>query len=149
MFSAELHLVSYFSVGIKLLWKIAEKSEKGVLREISHRAMRARGGAIPGAGVGPTHGWALGRGQGPPLPLERHLSPSSGIYAPPDLKVTPPRPLFSETSWSSAATSKPKFGDQNHYSGTLPEWRSSPSSPPTPLHQPSMIPPSMCEYCLL
>jgi hypothetical protein len=61
-----------------------------------------------------------------------------------------PQRIFPNTIRSSADTRNPSSEFSCSYSGTLSgqilEGRSSPSSPPTPLHQPSMIPTLMCEW---
>ena len=80
LFSAELHLVSFFCAGFRSSQKIPGKIKKGFLKKNKPRSQKTpRGGGTPGAGAGPTRGWALARGRGAPLPLGPRLS------APPSL----------------------------------------------------------------
>ena len=94
--------------------------------------------------------------QAPPWPRlvglwePRATSPSPLRYLGhfvPETKNT--RRIFANTIQSSTDTRNPSLGFRSSCSGTLPgrglAGRSSPSSSPTPLHQPSMIPPLMCE----
>ena len=135
--------MSFFCAVLKSSRKILEKLLKGFMKKNKPCRQKTPRGATPGAGAGPTRGWALGCGRGRPCPWDPASRPSFTYKLPHDLKTM--APLFPETLRSSAAITNPKFGAQDRCSGTLPEWRLPPSSLPTPLHQPSMTSPTTCE----
>ena len=86
---------------------------------------------------------------GGPLGDLDHLSGSPSVFRSLRPRNGDPSKDFPKYDRSSADTRSPSLGFRSSCSGTLPgrglEGRLSPSSSPTPLHQPSMIPPSMCE----
>ena len=138
---------SRIAFGVFLLCRVqkfAENSRKIRKSIFEGKESRSQGGT-PGAGAGPTRGWGPGRDRGSPLPLGPRLSSPLRLEASFRPKINGPEHFFQKTLRSSTAIANPKFGVQDRCSGTLPEWRLSPSSPPMPLHRPSMIPPSRCE----
>jgi hypothetical protein len=76
------------------------------------------------------------------------LDPSFRLHIPSDLKTSRVR-RFSQIEFRCAATTKNRDSEPETpfwHPTEMKIWRrSSPSSSPTSLHQPSMIPPSMCE----
>jgi hypothetical protein len=111
--------------------------------ESEYETERGHSGHTPHGGAGqarPRQGWC-----GRPT---RRLDPSFRLHIPSDLKTSGVR-RFSHIEFRCAATTKNHDSEPEtlfwHPVGMGIWRRSSPSSSPTSLHQPSMIPPSMCE----
>ena len=145
---SRITLVSSFCAENQLSGKIPENMPKILFHQKTHGARRRDGGGPRGAHTT----WPCGRGQAAPRGgVAASVTPSASLFAyklPLDLRTKGVR-CFSRKS--SAAPPPPDFAiwNQKLRSGTLPGrgiWRgSSPSSSPTPLHQPSMFPSSMSE----
>jgi hypothetical protein len=105
---------------------------RGARRAPHHLVARAR--------PGHARGWC-----GCPSHL---LKPPFRLHIPSDLEISGVQ-HFSQIKFHCAATIRNRDLEPEtpfwHPAGTGIWRRSSPSSSPTPLHQPSMIPPSMCE----
>jgi hypothetical protein len=139
--------VSYFCAEIQLSGKILENTAKSYFTrrptEPEYETERGEEGTTPPGGGG--QAW-------PRLGVVWQPQPSPRapfcLHIPFDLKLSGVR-CFSQIEFRCAATIRiPDSKPENpfwHPAGTGIWRRSSPSSSPMSLHQPSMIPPSMCE----
>jgi hypothetical protein len=137
-FCAEIQLSGKFPENIaKLLFYQRTQSQKtrqrGATRGPHHLVARGRPGR--------TRGWCGC--------LSHRLEPSFRLHKVSDLKTEGVQ-HFSQIEFRYAATTRNRDSEPEtlfwHPARTGNWRRSAPSSSPTPLHQPSMIPPSMCEY---
>ena len=145
---SSIALVSYFCAEIKILEKIWKNFRIYIFVEDP----RSQKGSCGGQPQPPDATWPrlrAGRAWGPPgQVVARLVTPLSPIYLV-RVKTSEPPIVLPKKIQSTAATSKPILGTRSSCSGTLSGWglkgRSSPSPSPSPLHRPSMFPPSMCE----
>ena len=122
--------------------------EKSIFNRGTHGARRPSGGGPRGAHTTWWRGWAqaapphgVATSATPPTPLRDYKTPL-------DLKTEGDSTIAPETLQNAAATENPISGPETpfwHPAGTGNWRRSSPSSSPTLLHRPSMLPPSTCE----
>jgi hypothetical protein len=125
-------------------WKISQSFYFTTrLTEPEDETERSHEGPTPPGGAGQARsrwGWC-GR-------LSHRLDPSFRLHKLSGLKISGGS-TFSQIEFHCAATTRnpdSELGTPFWHPARTGIWRrSSPSSSPTPLHQPSMIPPSMCE----
>ena len=132
---------------VKVLGKFQKNSRNSIFPEDPRSQKTKRRGCTgaphkPRARLGPcrAQGWC-GHPVWPPTLL-------FGLLKASDLKTSVESTLFQKTSRAPPPSKTLFRGSETpfwHPAGTGNWRRSSPSSSPTPLHQPSMIPPSMCE----
>jgi len=140
--------VSRFCAENQLSGKFREKSPKILFYP---RTSGARWGhlAEPGGGLTtPRRGWTLAAPTGGETSPDIFSAPLRLVFNPFDLKTEGGRSEFAEEFRCAAATRNSETEIRTpfwHPAGTGNRRRSSPSSSPPPLHQPSMTPPSMCE----
>jgi hypothetical protein len=132
-FCAEIQLLGKFPKNIAKLLFYQKTRRRRATRDPHHLAARARPGRA--------RGWC-GR-------LGHRLEPSFRLYKVPDLKIEGGSTFFLIEFCYTTTTRNPDSEPETpfwHPTG-MGNWRiSSPSSSsPTPLHQPSMIAPSVCE----
>jgi hypothetical protein len=131
-FCAKIQLSGKFLENIAKLLFYQKTRRRGATRGPHHLVVRAR--------LGRTRGWCGHLGH--------CLEPSFHLHKVSDLKTEGVR-CFSQIKFRCAATTRNRDSEPEtpfwHPAGTGNWRRSSSSSSPTPLHQPSMIPPSMFE----
>ena len=143
---SRIAMVSRFCAEIQLSGKFPENITKSIFHPKTHGARRRDGGEPRGAHTHPWRGPGLGRSKGWYGRLSHPLDLAFALYKAPGLKIPGGSTFFQKEFRCSAATRNPNPGPETpfwHPAGTRSWRRSSPS--PTPPHQPSMIPPSMCE----
>ena len=147
---SRIALVSRFCAENQLSRKILENMPKILFYPKTHGARRVGAGEPrrahpppPQARARPGHAWGrCGR-------LRAPLDLSFGLYIAYTLKQTGGRRFPEKSSASPPERETPSQPPETPFWHPVRtgNWRrSSPSSSPTPLHQPSMIPPSMCEF---
>jgi hypothetical protein len=139
-------LVSRFCAKIQLSGKFPENIAKLLFYQKTHGARRRDRDEPRGAHT--TRWRGPGRARGCCGRFGHRLEPSFHLHKVLDLKIEGVR-HFSQIEFCCAATTRNLDSESEtpfwHPAGTGNWRRSSPSSSPTPLHQPSIIPPSMCE----
>ena len=143
---SRIALVSRFRAKIQLSGKFPKNIAKSMFHPKTHGARRRDRVGPRGAHTCPRRGPGLAAPRGGLVASATPSASPPDYIKPPDLKTEGVRRFFRKSSAALPPPETPIRGPEApfwHPAGTGNWKRSSPS--PTPLHQPSMFPPSMCE----